>query len=555
MSLEPAAAAPGRAPAASDQVERRIGQAAAVAAGVPTMPARTRIDRAALVGTLTLAAILVVGAWVRLWQVGAIGFNTDEAVYVGQAAAIANDPELKPFFPLFRAHPLLYQFLLAGVFALTGGVNDVVARLVSVAIGVLTVWLVFRLGRLLYGTVAGLIAALLVSVMPYHVVVTRQVLLDGPMTLFATLALYAVASYAVTRVPAWLYAAGASMGLTFLAKETGVVLFGAIYALFALAPSITVRVRDLALSVAAFLGVVAAFPLALLLAGGGGQTTAGQYLVWQLFRRPNHEADFYLATVPPAVGLLVIAVALAGLWLARHRLDWRERLLLAWIAVIVLFFQLWPVKGFPYLVAAAIPLAVLAGRGVVLLGRLPAQIGERLRGLRPDGAPAGPGTAAATAVIATIVALSLLVGTLSRIQPTATPELLAGAGGVPGGRDTGNWIRANTPIGAQLMTIGPSMANLIQFYGHRRAYGLSVSPNPLRRNPSYDPVNNPDLQIRSNDLQYAVWDAYSASRSPFFSAKLLDYVERYRGKVIYTETLPAADGSETAVIVVYEVRR
>ena len=49
--------------------------------------------------------------------------------------------------------------------------------------------------------------------MPYHVLVTRQILLDGPMTLFATLALYAVALREDGRGP-WLYAAGAALGLS-----------------------------------------------------------------------------------------------------------------------------------------------------------------------------------------------------------------------------------------------------------------------------------------------------------------------------------------------------
>ncbi len=73
------------------------------------------------------------------------------------------------------------------------------------------------------------------------------------------------------------------------------------------------------------------------------------------------------------------------------------------------------------------------------------------------------------------------------------------------------------------MTIGPSMANLVQYYGHRKAYGLSVSPNPLNRNPSYEPLVNPDRAIRDNELQYVVWDTFSASRSPNFSSSLLRY--------------------------------
>ena len=64
--------------------------------------------------------------------------------------------------------------------------------------GVATVYLVYELGRLLYGRRAGLLAALLMALMPYHVVVTRQVLLDGPMTLFATLTLFLLARFALS---------------------------------------------------------------------------------------------------------------------------------------------------------------------------------------------------------------------------------------------------------------------------------------------------------------------------------------------------------------------
>jgi len=129
---------------------------------------------------------------------------------------------------------------------------------------------------------------------------------------------------------------------------------------------------------------------------------------------------------------------------------------------------------------------------------------------------------------------------------------------VPGGRELGGWIREHVPPGAQMLAIGPSMANIIQFYGHRRAYGLSVSTNPLHRNPSYDPIPNPDAQIRANTLQYAVWDAYSGLRTTFFSDALMRYVDRYHGRAVHRETIEVTtpDGrTETKdVIVVYEIR-
>src|SRR5215468_2843911 len=145
-------------------------------------------DRETIARAFSVILVLCLAAGLRIWQINQIGFNTDEAVYSGQAAAIAQVPGLKDIFPVFRAHPLLFQFVLALLFNF--GVSDLMARLLAVAVGVMTVYLVYRLGSLLYGDDAGIIAALIMAVMPYHVVVSRQVLLDGPLVLFTTLTLY-----------------------------------------------------------------------------------------------------------------------------------------------------------------------------------------------------------------------------------------------------------------------------------------------------------------------------------------------------------------------------
>ena len=512
---------------------------------------QARVNLALLV--LPIAALLAIiagGLAIRLSGLGALGLNSDEAVYAGQAAAIAADPDLKEIFPIFRAHPLLFQYVLA-VGRLVG-VEEVGARVISVLIGMLTVWLAFLLGRLLYGNRAGILSALFMAVMPYHVVVTRQVLLDGPMTLFATLALYLTARFAASGRPVWLYAAGAALGLTFLAKETGIVLLGAVYVFLAVSPEVRVRLRDLTISIAAMAIVIAPFPLSLWLAGSSATAKVGSYFVWQLFRRANHDWLFYPTTVPDAVGLGLVGVVIAAalvLLLLRLRIGWAEKLLVAWFAVPVLFFQLWPVKGFQYLLPASVPLAVLAAYGISVVFPATVWLGVSRGWVRAHLLPL---------LLGAIVATSLAVTSWYRVQVAISGEFLAGSGGVPGGREAGLWIRENVPHGATLMTIGPSMANILQYYGQRPAFGLSVSPNPLQRNPSYTPINNPDLEIRSGDMQYIVWDSFSAARSTHFADRVREYAARYHGRVVHTEsisvTTDAGDRATVPVIVIYEVR-
>jgi 4-amino-4-deoxy-L-arabinose transferase-like glycosyltransferase len=487
----------------------------------------------------------VVGTFLRVWQLDALGFNSDEAVYAGQAASIAGDPDFTGIFPIFRAHPLLFQFVLALLYH--GGVSDLAGRLLAVAFGLAAVWLVYRAGNLLHGRRVGLVAALLLALMPYHVVVTRQVLLDGPMTTFAALTLYLLARYATTERPGWLYAAGVGLGLIFLAKEIGIVFIPAVYAFLALSPSVKVRLRDIAISLGCAAVVIAPFPLSLLLGGG---TKAGKgFLAWQLFRPPNHPAGFYLATVPRAMGSLVLLAALLTLVLRRRQWTWRENLLVVWIAVPLAFFQLWPVKGFQYLLPTTPAVVILAARGLVgWVGpeRLPV-IGRRL---------AGP---ALQVALVTVVAVTLVVSSWLRIDHANATRFLAGSGGVPGGRAAGLWLRDNAPTGAQMLALGPSMANILQFYGHQRVYGLSVSSNPLRRNPAYDPVGNPDRLLREGRIHYVIWDAYSAARSRFYAKRLLGLARRYHGRAVHTETVPVRTASgevvQRPVIVIFQVRQ
>ena len=145
-------------------------------------------DRAIVARVIGVMIVTVVAVGLRVWGLNQLGYNTDEAVYAGQAAAIARAPLLKDIFPIFRAHPLLFQFVLALVFSF--GVSDLAGRLVTVAVGLATVYLTYRVGKLLYGVKAGLLAGLFFALMPYHVVVSRQVLLDGPLVLFTTLTLF-----------------------------------------------------------------------------------------------------------------------------------------------------------------------------------------------------------------------------------------------------------------------------------------------------------------------------------------------------------------------------
>jgi hypothetical protein len=499
-----------------------------------------RLIWTALRTALPLTAILALATVLRFWDLTATGFNSDEAVYTGTAGSLAGDPALQQSFPVFRAHPLLLQTLLSIV--LGRDIDEFSARAVTAVIGVACVALTYLLARRLYGRKAGLAAALLLAVMPYHVVVSRQVLLDGLLTLCATGVLYCVVRYVESEGLPWLVAAAAAMGATILSKEIGLVLLGGLYGFFALTRGVPVRLRHMVYAAVTMTAVVAAFPLAVLLAGH--HRTGRNYLLWQLFRRANHEPWFYATTAPGAIGWGVLAAVLAGLVWLRKQNTWREPLLLWWIAVPVIFFNLWPVKGYQYLLPIAPALAVLAGRTLAAVAGLSLP--------RRWFAPA------ASVLLSLAVAATLAVPAAARLTPQPTGTLLAGTGGLPGGREAGDWVHAHVPPGARLLAAGPSLANVLQFYGGRPVSALSVSSNPLYHNPAYRPVRNPDRALRTGTFQYVVWDSYTAARSSFYGDKIRDLAAKYHGTPVYTGVQHVRTGSgaheDQETIVIYKVR-
>jgi 4-amino-4-deoxy-L-arabinose transferase-like glycosyltransferase len=540
-----------------------------------------RLGSPAMLRILTLVAVtitLLVGAILRLYDVNRHGFNADEAVYAGQTAALAGHQDFAELFGVFRAHPLLVQFVTSVLFRFTG-VNDLAPRLLAVGAGLALIATVGLLAGAVRGKVAGIVAMILVAVSAYPVTVSRQFLLDGPEAFFVALSLLFVVLYLRTPARLTLYSAAVAAGLAFLCKETAILMVPAIIVFFITVPGIRVRFRDGVAFLAVYLVTVSPFPLSLLL--GGGAKVAQQFLVWQLFRRPNHDPSFYLTSIE-SVGMpfLVLAGLGAAVALWRHRPV--DVLMVLMILVIGGFYELWPVKGFQYLLPLIAPLSVLAAEGALAIGmaanRALSWRGERRLRWGHADATVALLVLAALLLASAIPAISRQPVTITAaaasgasgaaavadasdetdVSSNTSTAFLAGSGGLEGGRPAGEWIGAHTFPGSRFLTIGPSFANVVAFYGLRHARGLSVSSNPLRRNPTYDPTDNPDLLIRTGAVQYIVFDAFSAHRTPVFAKKLLSLVKKYNGVKVYSgyqESASAGGAARKPVVLIYEVHR
>lgn len=513
----------------------------------------------------TSAALILItatAAFVRFVGLSQIGFNSDEAVYSGQAASIAGFQPYGQLFGVFRAHPLMVQFIVALGYALSGHVSDWLPRAVTASFGVglaLTCW---GIGMVLRGRFLGFAMGMIAALCPYAVVVSRQMLLDGPMTTFVAVTMLMLAIWLRTHRVVWFYAAAATAALAVLAKEMGMLTVPAIILFVLFSRDLPLRWRrDLPIAAAIFAIAISPYPLSLIL--GGGAHTTNQFVVWQFFRQPNHDPSFYLMTVLPSLGYVTVALAAFGLVSLRWRWQTFDALAISLVLCNVAFFQIWPTKGFEYMLPIVPAVVYLAGRGALALGELGPSMARPLRlervkwrwaaaaalslaliSMAPPavGVAASPRQAAAAAIATDSDVAEL--GTTKR-------TFLAGTGGLQASRPSGEWVRSHTLPSARFLTIGPSFANVIQFYGQRKALALSVSSNPLHRNPQYEPVLNPDAAMRSGSIQYLVYDSYSASRSPFFAKQLMSYVNKFRGVAVFSFR---EDGpNQPADVVIYEV--
>jgi len=203
-------------------------------------------------------------------------------------------------------------------------------------------------------------------------------------------------------------------------------------------------------------------------------------------------------------------------------------LLLSWLALFGAFFQFWPTKLLPYAIILVPAMTILGARGLV-------DLFQRVRERWSTGVATAVASVMALAVLGPMVGPTYRAGNVIRDSSFSGPLTTdVEVQDFAGGRETGLWFAEHTPPGAVAMTMGPSLGNLVSFYGDRDFFALSVSNDPKLRNPAYRPIPNPDYEIRQLQVQYAVWDAYTNDRAPFFGQRLMSYVNKYSGTPVFS---------------------
>ena len=128
---------------------------------------------------ILLTLILVLGAALRLFRLAGQSFWWDE-VYSASLSA----QSLKTVIPRFGQTPAFYHILLH--FWQYLGRDDGTIRLLSVLFGVITLWVIYRLGKELLDETQGLMCAFLIAISPFHIWYSQEARMYSLLILLCT---------------------------------------------------------------------------------------------------------------------------------------------------------------------------------------------------------------------------------------------------------------------------------------------------------------------------------------------------------------------------------
>lgn len=187
--------------------------------------------------TVTLAAILAIGAVLRFWGLGAgipYSIGVDEPEIMDRAVTMMKTGDFNPYFFDYPGLYIYVQLLACTVQFLAGATTGTYRSLADIAptdfyfwgravtatLGTATILLVY-LAAMRWGTRYALFAATLMAVVPLHVRESHYILTDVPVTFFIALA-FVLTLRAAEQPHALAFAwAGAAVGLAAATKYTG----------------------------------------------------------------------------------------------------------------------------------------------------------------------------------------------------------------------------------------------------------------------------------------------------------------------------------------------
>jgi len=461
-------------------------------------------------------SIFVIAFIIRFYGLGDLALNNDEAIYAGQAASLANYSEYQEQFSIFRAHPLLLQFMISIPFYFFG-VHEFTARIVPMLLGCGIVVISYFIAKYLYNQQTAIISSIIISLLPYHISISKQALVDVSMSFFFALDLLLIILYYRKNTVLLLYGIGITTGLCFLSKEIGIISF-AISILSLIIINRKVVFKNTLVVTLSFIVVASPYWISFITLEEARKSIL-EYIEWQSSRPANHNSIYYFHIITSEIlgYVLTSLLLIAYVYVIFSRRNWKfshALLPFLWIAIPLIFFQMISVKGYhflfsitPFLVIFSISflsrdwIKKISRKEILLIGIIP---------------------------LALISNNYIINGYFLFIShnPVLGSESLFHM------KDAAMWIKENTPENSTILTLYTHMSNIIKFYSQRDSIAIQSNNNP-----SYQKIENIDMPILAKKINYIVYEKIQIDNGKFLENKaveLEDYVRKYDGVPVYS---------------------